>query len=219
LGLKTTRTGSASAPAGFLQKGLSRIVLPIPETSAGPSLEECLRCRRSTREYTRSPLTLEEVGRLVWAAQGLTGVGGLRTAPSAGAIYPFTTRLGMFLVEGIPAGVYEYDVDLHEVTLVEKGDRRKRVANAAMGQACVEQCALALLLTCWEKALRDQFGDLAPRFAAIEAGHIGQNFLLQATALGLGCVGVGKFDIDLLRAVWPFRSDEYPMYMLLAGRV
>jgi hypothetical protein len=63
------------------------IALPAPRLDSDVSLEETLRQRRSMRAYTNEPLTLVEIGQLFWAAQGVITESGLRTAPSAGALY------------------------------------------------------------------------------------------------------------------------------------
>ncbi|MGD1158442.1 MAG: nitroreductase family protein [Terriglobia bacterium] len=62
------------------------------------SLEEALARRRSVREFTREALTERELSQLLWAAQGITHAEGLRTAPSAGALYPLA------LYVALPAG-------------------------------------------------------------------------------------------------------------------
>ena len=64
------------------------IKLPEPRYDSNVSIEEALLKRRSIREYTGDPLTLQEVSQLLWAAQGITDLRGFRTAPSAGALYP-----------------------------------------------------------------------------------------------------------------------------------
>jgi len=51
------------------------------------SVERALAERRSVRAYAPGALTLAELGQLLWAAQGVTAPGGLRAAPSAGALY------------------------------------------------------------------------------------------------------------------------------------
>jgi hypothetical protein len=43
---------------------------------------------RSVREFTREALTERELSQLLWAALGITRPEGLRTAPSAGALFP-----------------------------------------------------------------------------------------------------------------------------------
>lgn len=197
-----------------------RVALPAPPAlAAGPSLDFCLRTRRSARDYAAHPLTFDHVARLVHAAQGCTGLGGLRAAPSAGALYPIRSYLLAANVEGLAPGLYSFDPDGEVLRLLRKGDKRKQLARAAAGQSCVEECACALLLTGWYKRAQREFGDAAPRLAAIEAGHIGQNFCLQATALGLGSIGLGRLDPEAVRLLLRLPDDEEPLYLLLAGRV
>jgi len=70
------------------QSSKSKIDLPKPRYDSNISIERALFERRSTREYKDQPLTLAELSQLLWAAQGITDPTGLRTAPSAGALYP-----------------------------------------------------------------------------------------------------------------------------------
>jgi nitroreductase len=53
----------------------------------------------------------------------------------------------------------------------------------------------------------------------MEAGHAGQNYCLMATALGLGAIGLGRFDDDMVRHVFQLRAVETPLYLLLAGNI
>ncbi|WP_321477580.1 SagB/ThcOx family dehydrogenase [uncultured Paludibaculum sp.] len=199
---------------------LDRVHMPIRKPLRdGPSLDHCLRHRRSSRNFLPDPLTLDETGQLLWAALGCTGLGGLRTAPSAGAIYPVRAYLLAASIQGLAPGFYSYDVDAETLQLQRKGDKRKSLARAAAGQSCVEECACALLLTGWYKRAVREFGDAAPRLAAIEAGHIGQNFCLQATAMGLGAIGLGRLDTEAVRLLLRLPDDEEPLYLLLAGRI
>ncbi len=60
--------------------------LPEPRPAGDRSLEETLARRRSVRAFAEAALTVEEIGQLAWAAQGVTSEAGYRTAPSAGAL-------------------------------------------------------------------------------------------------------------------------------------
>ncbi|NNG13199.1 MAG: hypothetical protein HKM88_08130 [Halobacteria archaeon] len=82
--------------------------LPEPRADSGVSVEQALRQRRSQRRYTPAPLALAEVGQLLWAAQGVTGRGDLRAAPSAGALYPLEVYLVAGNATSLTAGVYKY---------------------------------------------------------------------------------------------------------------
>ncbi|MBN9663565.1 MAG: SagB/ThcOx family dehydrogenase [Acidobacteria bacterium] len=197
-----------------------QVTLPVPPAvHDGPTLDDCLRIRRSSRNFLAEPVSLADTGRLLWASQGCTGLGGLRTAPSAGAIYPIRSYVLAAAIEGVTPGFYSYDADAGSLRLLRKGDRRRSLARAAAGQTCVEECAFALLLTGWYKRAVREFGDAAPRLAAMECGHIGQNFCLQATALGLGAIGLGRLDPEAVRLLLRLPEDEEPLYLLLAGRI
>ena len=90
-----------------------RVQLPQPDLSRPADLWQSMARRRSERDYTPDPLSLDDFVRLLWAAQGVTARAGshlLRTAPSAGALYPFETYLYVDRVEEIPQGLYHFNV-------------------------------------------------------------------------------------------------------------
>ncbi|HLE02555.1 MAG TPA: nitroreductase family protein, partial [Dehalococcoidia bacterium] len=71
------------------------IPLPPPATSGTVSVEAAISRRRSLRRYSPQPLTLAQLGQVLWACQGLTS-GWKRAVPSAGATYP----LELYVVVG-----------------------------------------------------------------------------------------------------------------------
>lgn len=151
------------------------IHLPPPRISGTHSLEECLARRRSTREFASEPLLLADVGQLLWAAQGVTATGGLRTAPSPGAIYPLRVYLVTANVRSIDPGVYRYDPDEHALCPVWRGEPRRRFLEAALGQECVSGCAAMIALSAVYRRVTREFGEHGVRLAQMEAGHAGQN--------------------------------------------
>jgi SagB-type dehydrogenase family enzyme len=174
--------------------------------------------RRSTREYSEQPLTLGEVAQLLWAAQGITAPAGLRTAPSPGAVYPLRLYLAAGAVAGLEPGIYRYDPDTHSMKLTALGDARASLSSAALGQQCAEDCAALIAIAASYRRLTAEFGAHARRLALIEAGHVGQNLCLEATALGLGCVGLGRFETDLAHDALHLPDSEEPLYLVAVGR-
>lgn len=89
-----------SAPTSYTQdrKENPQVrLLPQPRRSGVLSFEDCLASRRTRRLYAQGPLSIEGIAQLLWAAQGITDPqNSLRTAPSAGALYP----LEVYLVAG-----------------------------------------------------------------------------------------------------------------------
>jgi len=111
--------------------------LPLPRQDSDFSIEHALRERRSVREFGKSALTPEEISQLLWAAQGITSRDGLRTAPSAGALYPLELYLVVGMVRGLDPGVYKYAPAGHKLVKMIAGDQRHELASATHGQDAV----------------------------------------------------------------------------------
>jgi SagB-type dehydrogenase family enzyme len=189
-------------------------------TGAGErSLESVLQERRSVREYARAPLGRGELARLLWAAQGMTGPSGLRTAPSAGALYPLEVDVVAGDVDGLPSGVYRYRPDPHELVLVKAGDRRGELAAAALGQECVAAGAAVIALAAVYERTTGKYGERGIRYVHMEVGHAAQNVWLQATALGLGTVVVGAFDDVPVKRALGLALEEEPLCLMPVGRL
>ena len=59
-----------------------------PDIEGRATFEGVIAHRRSIRDFRRAPMTSVELGQLLWAAQGVSDPAGLRTTPSAGALFP-----------------------------------------------------------------------------------------------------------------------------------
>ncbi len=105
-----------------LVEGATIELLPVDRTG-GKSINEALWERRSSRDFSAEPLTLEELSGVVWAAGGVNRPENNHlTAPSALALYPI--RLYAFL----PQGAYAYDPVQHTLTRLVEGDYRPLTA-------------------------------------------------------------------------------------------
>ncbi len=195
-----------------------KIGLPEPRYESDVSIEEALLNRRSVREYTGEPLMIQEVSQLVWAAQGVTDPRGLRTAPSAGALYPLELYVVVGNVEDLAEGVYRYSPLEHELEKVLDGDMRADLSEAALGQASVREAAIDIVITAVYERTTVKYGDRGIRYVHLEAGHAAQNLCLQATAMDLGIVTVGAFSDDQVKAVLDLPENEQPLYIIPIGR-
>lgn len=193
------------------------IALPKASIDGAGSLAAILEKRRSVREFAHCSLSLEAAGQLLWAAQGVTSPSGGRTAPSAGALYPLETYWVAGRVEGLAAGVYRYRAQGHSLRTHTVGDRRRELANAALGQtAALEAPAVLVLAALYARTAR-KYGVRAERYVHIEVGHAAQNVYLQAQALGLGTVIIGAFDDDAVRGALELAEHEAPLALLPVG--
>ncbi len=194
---------------------LKVIQLPEPKLTGSMSLEESLAKRRSIRSFTGQKLDYTQIGQLAWAAQGITEPKrGLRTAPSAGAIYPmqiyFVTGEALFVYQ--PAG--------HTLELLHTGDLdlRQGFAKAAFGQQYIAQAPCDIIIVGSVQKLAVRYGQKARAFALLEAGHIAQNIHLQAVSMGLGSVPIGAFDANTVQRLCGLATTEFePFYIIPVG--
>jgi len=188
------------------------IQLPPAKVKGEMSLEESIAKRRSIRAFAAKPLSLEQIGQLLWAAQGITEKDkGLRAVPSAGALYP----LEVYVV--LPAGIYHYNPLRHQLNRVIVGDKRPELQTAARDQAAVGTAPAVFVFTAVYERTAQKYGDRASRYIPIEAGHACQNVLLQATAQGLASLPVGSFDDPRVAEIVNLKKDESPLYLVPLG--
>jgi SagB-type dehydrogenase family enzyme len=189
----------------------SVVELPAPRTEGDVSLEEALASRRSVREFTPEPLTLEQISQLLWAAQGITADWGGRTAPSAGALYP----LEVYVVTA--EGISHYLPEGHRLATTPGEDLRGTLAAAALGQSQVADAPAVFVIAAVVARSAEKYGDRAERYVQLEAGHACQNLLLEAVALGLGAVPTGAFSDEGVRSALGLPQDEAPLYLVPVG--
>jgi SagB-type dehydrogenase family enzyme len=211
-----------AAMVGTMETAMGRgtgesIPLPAPRLDGPMSVEQAVAARRSVRAFADAVLTLENLGQLLWAAQGVTHADGLRAAPSAGATYPLSLYVAAGAVAGLGAGTYRYEPDRHGLTPVGDGDVRGRLARAAFGQGWVETAPAIIAVVADYDRTTDRYGDRAVRYVHVEAGHAAENVYLQATALGLATTAVGAFHDDAVRVVLDLPRTLTPLLLLPVG--
>jgi SagB-type dehydrogenase family enzyme len=186
--------------------------LPAPERKGRMSLEEALAARRSVREFTRQPITDRELSQLLWAAQGITSREGLRTAPSAGALYP----LEVWLVTA--SGFYHYEPHKHRLAQHLERDLRPDLYHAALMQEAILQAPVVFVITAVYERTGQKYGEQrTPRYVHMEAGHSAQNLLLEAVALRLGGVPIGAFNDREIERVLSLPAAQKPLYLIPVG--
>jgi SagB-type dehydrogenase family enzyme len=188
------------------------VTLPAPRIAGGPALHEALAARRSVREFSARAVSWDDIGQLLWAAQGERPGEGTRTAPSAGATYPLE------LYVATAGGLFHYRPGRHDLIRVRSDDVRGDVRRAAGGQDAIDAPVL-FIVSAVPARTAARYGDRAMRYVHIEVGHAAQNLLLEAATLGLGAVPVGAFsDAELHRSLG-FPSDQVVLYIVPVGHV
>lgn len=191
-----------------------QIQLPKPSLEGKISLEESIVQRRSQRQFKQKELNWEQIGQLLWAAQGITTSRGgfhLRSAPSAGALYPaeiyLLTREGLF--HYLPQG--------HQLEVLGTKDLRMALADSSWGQETISQAPLDIIICAVYSRVTAKYGQRGIRYVHIEIGHIAQNIHLQAAALGLSSVPIGAFDDAAVKKILSLPKDHEPLYIIPIG--
>ncbi len=203
------------ATAGGVEK------LPAPQTSGGEGLWETIAARRSVREFRPDPISREQLAQLLWGTQGITARehgAAFRAAPSAGACYPIDTYVAVNRVAGLEPGLYRYDVEGAALKRVRQGDLSAAIAAACLDQEMAAQAAVVFVWVAVPARSAQRYRERAYRYVYLDAGHIGENLHLAATAMGLGCCAIGAFFDDEVNAIVGVDGQtETAVYLSVVG--
>jgi SagB-type dehydrogenase family enzyme len=206
-----------------------RVALPKgrPGSAAAVHLEEVLGARRTTREFARQPVHLEDFAALLRGTWGKSGeldteyLGKLttKTSPSAGALHPIECYALVSNVRGLAPGLYHYEVEGDELRRLKAGPMRSAAVRAASGQRWVGQAAFLCIMTAvFERTLWKYQIESAYRVLWLEAGHLAQTFCLLAVSRGLGSfVGDTLQDSTIEELIGLDGVREFPVYLCGAG--
>ena len=216
--------GSIPSPSIFKNyPDVERIQLPEPDLSQPVDLWQCLARRRSERNTTPDPLSLGELSKLMWGTQGITARAGmhlLRTAPSAGALYPFEAYLYVDKVEEVPKGIYHFNVADFALECIKAGDFSQALTAAGLGQPVVRRAAVVIIWTAMMLRCMTKYRERAMRYIPMDMGHVCQNVQLAATAMGFGSCPIGAFyDDDFNELLGVDGQEETVLYLITVGKL
>ena len=198
---------------------VAELKLPEPRLDGSMALETALQKRRSIRRYLAEGLGLPEVAQLLWAAQGITDRRGLRTSPSAGALYCLETYVVATNVSNLPAGIYKYNSRNHTLRRTSEQKPIEALYHAGLKQGALRRAPGIFVLTAVYERITSKYGHRGIRYVDMEAGHTAQNLCLQAVALQLGSVLIGAFNDAQVKQIIAPDSDEQPLYLIPVGRI
>jgi SagB-type dehydrogenase family enzyme len=172
------------------------IQLPDTLQEATMDFAEVLRRRKSIRAFSNQPLSLDDLGFLLWASTGIQRVEHgyeFRTAPSAGALYPIETYVAANNIEDVDSGIYHYNIKNHLLEEIKAGNFGDAIAHAALDQ---KMCATASVIFIWTAIFERskwKYNQRAYRYIYLDAGHIAENLALAAASITCGSCQVGAF--------------------------
>ena len=150
--------------------------------------------RKTHRQFSNQPLTLEAVSQLLGLVWGVTGhlhsqvFGRLlrKTSPSGGARHPGEVYLMALRVKGLKAGLYHYHPGRHLLELVNtNATPRKARLYCGYQNYFKDAAALFLMTAVFGRTMWKYPKARAYRVVLLDCGHLCQTFCLVATWLGL----------------------------------
>ena len=116
-------------------------------------------------------------------------------------------------------GLARYLPDEHALQPLSDDDLRVQLQEATGGQPFVGSAPLVVIFTIVPGRVSGKHGEeRGIRYSDFEAGHAGQNLLLQAVALDLGGVPIGSFDDTAVCRLLELPDGEKPRYLFALGR-
>lgn len=220
------RAGAQIQPGGSENLGMIRelgLTTRDPESLAGPAPwpevmnhTEAVFRRRSKRNFIRTPLPSGRAAALLETlCAKYSGCGGREE------VYRESTCAGFLAdrVEGLEAGFHLLDISRKKTAMVRSGDYMEWMARVCLNQAWLKQTALHFLFMTNLDVLDRHLGPRGYRYAMMEAGRMGERLYVAATAMGLGCCGIGAFyDREAMELLGLNRASRL-LYLVAVGPV
>ena len=185
--------------------------LPNPFETHGPDYVDVLRRRRSRRNFVPKRMEQETVLDVLALVARAVVAGPQSNALATGCL--------VGPEQALPAGFYLLDAAKHRVGLVAAGDTMASMAAACLDQMWLKNAAMHLLFISTPSLLDQFWGARGYRYAMIEAGRLGQQAYMAATALGLGACGIGAIYDHEAAAMLDLPGDAALFYLVGVGPI
>lgn len=229
---KSEQQRGAPLPAAEKSSGSAKLIrLPDPFKTKikKPLITDCIRDRKSVRNFDDSPLSLGELSYLLWATQGIKEGEGpkvahhiiKRTVPSAGSRHPFETYVIPQSIAGLKRGIYRYIASKNSLAVVKNTPvPQEAVAKALCGQMFCAKAPVLFIWTAIPYRTEWRYGTKkSMKVVLLDAGHVGQNLHLACEALGLGTCMIGAYFQELAdKLVKVDGKEEFSIYMAPVGK-
>jgi SagB-type dehydrogenase family enzyme len=208
------------------EPGQRLIDLPAPSTLEIPAIDlrQAIERRRTLRQYSSQPLSLDELSYLLWLTQGVQKFtkrpATLRTVPSAGARHAFETYLLINRVAGLEPGLYRFSATRHmlvEINLALGLD--SALAEACRRQGHVKASAVTFAWIAVTARMYWRYAERGYRYLHLDAGHVCQNLYLAAEAIACGVCAIAAFDDDQVNHLLGVDGvAQFAIYLATVGK-
>ncbi len=190
----------------------------VPELSPWPeiaSYSDAVRTRRSSRNFVKHPMGRDCLDGLVDAVCA----SGDPCAPAEADLGSVHAGFLAASVEGLDSGFYLIDRTRRRIGRVRPGSLIEPMVQVCLGQEWLANCAAHLIFMTNPEALETIWGSRGYRYAMLTAGRLGQRIYLAATAMKLGCCGIGAFFDQEAATLLGLGQGSRMLYLLGVGHI
>jgi SagB-type dehydrogenase family enzyme len=223
--MQLEKSERAPSPILFWRNPEEALQLDQPNKSEVGDLLTLMAKRRTNRTCLQQNITTQQIADCLRAGLGITGFVETETGllplamtPSGGARNPYEAYVMVRNVDGLAPGFYHYSAIDHSLESISR-NLPNRPSSLLAGQEWVDEMpAVVFLVAAMERTMWKYPDANAYRVILIEAGHIGQNIMLAATAHGLSaCPTAALSHEDISRHLELEKITHVPIYALSIG--
>lgn len=221
-------------PAATLPLPEDARIIDLPDTAGlqlgAMPLSEAIARRRSRREFSDQPLSLDQLSFLLQHTQGITAgtidepgevTRRFRASPSGGGRYPLETFLAVQRIAGLDPGLYRYLPEEHRLLVIaEDAEIGGKIQQACYGDSTVRDAAVVFIWAAVPCRTEWKYGCISHKMIAMEAGHVCQNLYLAAESIGAGtCAMLGYHQPALDELIGADGNEIFAVYVAPVGMV
>jgi SagB-type dehydrogenase family enzyme len=191
-------------------------IQPLKKWPETVSYAQSVFSRRSKRNFIKKPLPNEYMTAVLEAlsAKGPNGPPGTEHYHSSLSIGFIAER-----VDGFDSGVYLLDALSASYGMIKPGLFMEKMAHICLDQAWLAGASIHFLFMTNLKLLDRRWGARGYRYAMMSAGRLGERLYLCATAMGIGCCGIGAFYDPEASALLSLNDESRLLYLVALGQV
>lgn len=218
------RPAQAIAPADFeTPPAVNPAFLPkiwtdldAPEAAPEADYVSVIYRRRSRRNFIPTPLSRRRLAVFLNTLADAMG-----EASGVASKYRFSLTVGLLVNRNgpLPAGFYLLDSRNRKIGRVLEKALMQPIAAACLDQMWLQAAALHVLFLTSPTCLDRQWGARGYRYAMMEAGRLGQQAYLSATALGFGACGIGAIYDKEAANLLALDAEGVLLYLVAIGSV
>ncbi len=209
-GANSSRADTMPAPKG------TTVPLDIFDKAAiaTETIEQVISRRGSTRQFSRDPITLQQLALILDRATSGLSVDFLASREGhLNDLYLIVNN-----VAGLTAGAYVYHWERKLLELLKAGDFRDKAGYLGLEQQLPADAAVDVFFLSDLKKILEKYGNRGYRAVQLEAGILGGKLYLGAYAQRLGATGLTFYDDDVVGFFSPHARGKSAIFLVALGR-